>query len=128
MRLPLVAFSLLLLLVQLIRTLSEGAAAASPARARAGADAAKPLWKRIFKDAMPTYLLLATLALTMIAFGKPTLLAQWGAWGVIVLQLVQSLALWRNAARVRWVVSLLILALLIVMWAYQLPTFDPLPN
>lgn len=122
MRLPLVVFSLLLLLVRLIGTLSQGG------KGRRGANAPKSPWNRAFKDAVPAYLLLASLALTMIAFGKPTLLAQWGAWAVIVLQVVQGLARWRKAELVSWVVSLLIWAALIVMWAYQLPYFDPLPN
>jgi hypothetical protein len=122
MRLPLVVFSLLLLLVSLIGTLAKGGGD------RAGGNAVESLWERVFKDAVPAYLLLASLALTMIAFGKPTLLAQWGAWGVIVLQVGHGLARWREAARVRWALNLLILADLMVMWAYQLPYFDPLPN
>lgn len=126
MRLPLVVFSLVLLLVQLIKTVSEGLPGE---RAHTVSDGGESmLMARIFQDAIPVYLFLGTLALTMIAFGKPTLLAQYGAWAVIVLQVVRSLAIWKDTVRLRWIVGILILLDLIVLWVVQLPFFDPLPG
>jgi len=126
MRLPLVIFTLILLIVHLIRLLVM-----RPPPSRAGArpaEGAAGLATQLFEDAVPPYLFIGLLALLMIAFGKPTLLAQYGAWGVIVLQGLRGVALWRNAARLARVLGVLIAVALIVLWIYQLPVFDPLPS
>jgi hypothetical protein len=125
MRWPIVLFALLLLAVQLIQSLREGMPGE---RAHAVPEPGVPLTARLFQDALPAFLFLTTLALTTLAFGEPAPLVEWGAWAVLGLQVLRGAALWQDELRIQWGLGLLILVLLIVLWASQIPVLDSVLN
>ena len=115
MRLQLTVFSLVLIGWLLYRQLASW---------RRGAPPQAPWWW----DVWPTYALLAIVAL--IAFfggGKPALLPQWAAWGIVITQLLRGVSLWLKYKKPAVLLGVLCLLLLLYLWAMQLPVFMPRP-
>lgn len=112
MRWPLVLFALLLVLLQALASLPGAQAAA---------------WERAAQAARHVFILFAAAALLMIAFGKPTLPAQYSAWALVVLQVAHAGAAaagHKSAGRLLHGLSLVLVAYL---WISLLPVFDRIP-
>jgi uncharacterized MAPEG superfamily protein len=116
MRLPLVVFVLILVAAQAVRAATDASDGPSAGR-----------WAALAGDLLATFVPFAALALLLIAFGKPGLLAQYAAWAVLALQALRSLALWRGSRPLARALGVLIALLLFAVGVSLLPFFDPLP-
>ena len=79
-------------------------------------------------DGLPTYVLLAVVAVVMFSFGKPERLPQYAGWAVVVLQLLRGLLVTADTTRAPLrIVGVLSLICLAYLWVLQLPIFTTLP-
>ena len=79
-------------------------------------------------DAMGIYVLFAGWALLLFLLGKPDLLPQYLAWGVIVLQVIRGLFLFIQRRLMARIAGVVVVGLLIYLWAERLPFFQTAPR
>lgn len=117
-------FSLLILILTLA-TLLVGSV---PAGNAPGDYAAPGRLEAVRNDALGVYVLFAGWALLMFLLGKPDLLPQYLAWGVIVLQAIRSVFLFIQRRLMARVPGVVLVGLLIYLWAERLPFFQTAPR
>lgn len=129
MKLPLIVYALLFLLLLLVYAVFQARKAKRPQPAwGSGEGAAAPqAVAELVSDSLRILVLLAGAALLSIAFGKPGLLPQYGAWAVVVAQVVKCWAIYGERSAVAFALRLLVLVVLAYLWAVQLPLFSGLP-
>ena len=111
MKLPLVVFSLLLVLVTIVINLRPGG----------------ERLKALLRDMLPLYTLLGMFALLSITFGKPGQYPQYLAWGVVALAVAQFAAHIIGKYRTIRLAGILAALLLGVLFFLELPFFSQLP-
>jgi uncharacterized MAPEG superfamily protein len=112
MRWPLVLFALLVVLLQALASAPGGQGA---------------VWERAASAARHVFIPFAAAALLMIAFGKPTLPAQYSAWALVMLQVVHAGVVAGRQAAVERALHLLSLGLVAYLWINLMPVFDRIP-
>ncbi|MCH8842963.1 MAG: hypothetical protein IID61_08290 [SAR324 cluster bacterium] len=126
----LTVFSLLILILHLAALLvgSTVLVGSVPKRNVPGKIPLPDRLEAVRNDAMGVYVLFAGLALLMFLLGKPDLLPQYMAWGVIVLQAARGVCLFIQRRLMARIAGVVIVGLLIYMWAERLPFFQDVPR
>ncbi len=123
-------FSLLMLILTLAALLAGSTVpvVSVPAGSSPGSYPVPGRLLAIRNDALAIYAVFAGWALLMFLLGKPDLLPQYLAWGVIVLQALRGLFLFVQSRLMARISGVVVVGLLIYLWAERLPFFQTGPR
>ena len=129
MRFPLVVYGLLLIGLLAVYAYFQSRKPKRPQSAWGSGEKAATgqALAEMVTDSTRFLILLAGGALLDIAFGKPSLILQYAAWAVVVLQVLKCGTIYSERKLVTFVLRLAGLACLGYIWMMQLPFFDVLP-
>lgn len=130
MKQPLVIYTLIYLVILLVHAIVR-----RPTRQRAGfapgpapRGDAELMLKGMVTDSLRFYVPFAAICLIGISFGKPGLLPQYLAWGIVGLQVLMWGALLLRQEAARLPLALLAIVLMGWLWVMELPFFNVIPR
>lgn len=129
MKIPLVVYGLLLILLLLVYAYFQSRKAKRPQPAWGAGDRAATgqALAEMVSDSLRFFALLMGGSLLDIAFGKPGLLLQYAAWGVVIVQIAKCGSIYAEQRLLSFILRVAGLGCLGYIWFMQLPLFDVLP-
>ena len=129
MKFPLVVYGIFLIVLLAVYAYFQSRKPKRPQAAWGSGEkaAAGQALAEMVADSTRIGILLAGGALLDIAFGKPSLILQYAAWAVVVLQLLKCGTIFAERKGLTFMLRLAGLVCLGYIWIMQLPYFDVLP-